>query len=177
MVNRLLIDHRNINTKTGGYTMKHPRIITLSSALIVAATLFGASAEARKSDVDQCSASGLNKAECACVMALEKGTKKALRDYLSLYRNADTACNARASTEITKNSNDGEIDGSTSTTPPNTPPNTPPGRTKNNNGLGNGDEGGCQGGGCSDPDNPGHNDSGGSNGGNGGNGGKGGNKH
>ncbi len=148
--------------------MKYAKIFTLSSALIVAATVFGASAEARKSDSDQCTASGLNKAECACVMALEKGTKKALRDYLKMYRTADTACNARASTEITKNSNDDE----TSSTTPSSTPSTP--SAKDNNGLGNGDEGGCSGGGCSDPDNPGNGS--GSSGGNGGNGGNG-NKH
>ena len=142
--------------------MKYTRIFTLSSALIVAATVFGASAEARKSDLDQCTASGLNKAECACAMALEKGTKKALRDYLKLYRNADTACSARASTANAENSTDSQTDGSTEGETE-----TEVADVKDNNGLGNGDEGDCQGGGCSDGDNPGHsndsdgNDSGG----------------
>ena len=150
--------------------MKYAKIFTLSSALIVAATVFGASAEARKSDSDQCTAGGLNKAQCACVMALEKGTKKALRDYLKLYRNADTACSARASTANAENSTDGETVGSSEGEPE-----TEVADVKDNNGLGNGDEGGCQGGGCSDPDNPGNGGGSGGNGGNGGNGG--GNKH
>ena len=154
--------------------MKYAKIFTLSSALIVAASVFGASAEARKSDSDQCTASGRNKAECACVLALEKGTRKALRDYLKMYRTADTACNARASTATTETSNEGEPD--SSTTPGSS---TTVASTKNNNGLGNGDEGDCSGGGCGDDDNPGHNDSGGNDsggndsGGNGGNGGNG----
>ncbi len=79
--------------------MKNVRIFfTLSSALIVAASVFGVSADAQKSDLDQCIAGGLSKAECACNTALQKGTQEALRDFLILYRNAETACNALAST-------------------------------------------------------------------------------
>jgi hypothetical protein len=146
--------------------MNYAKIFTLSSALIVAASVFGASAEARKSNWDQCTANHLTKAECACVMALEKGTEMALRDYLRLYRTADTACNARASTATTEISNEGEPD--SGTTPGSS---TTVASTKNNNGLGNGDEGDWQGSGGFDAGNPGHNDSGGNDsGGNGGNG-------
>src|SRR3989337_4401861 len=88
---------------------------TLSSALIIAASVYGVSADAQKSDLDQCTAGGLSKAECACETALEKGTQKALRDFLRLYGNADTACNALASTaNLRENSSGGEIGGSSS---------------------------------------------------------------
>jgi hypothetical protein len=96
--------------------VKYAKIfLTFSSTLIVAASVFGMSAQARKSDVDQCTMRALNKAECACEMALEKGTKKALRDYLKLYRNADTACDAMASIKkITEDSNGDELGSGTS---------------------------------------------------------------
>ena len=85
--------------------MKNVRIFfTLSSALIVAASVYGVSADARKSALTNALQDGLSKAECACEIALQKGTKKALRDFLKLYRNADTACNALASTaNLTEN--------------------------------------------------------------------------
>jgi hypothetical protein len=87
--------------------MKNVRIFfTLSSALIVAASVYGVSADAQKSELDQCTAGGLSKAECACEAALKKGTQKALRDFLKLYRNADTACNALASTETVSSGGD-----------------------------------------------------------------------
>ena len=96
--------------------MDYTRIFTLSSALIVAASVFGGSAEARKLSLDQCMGDSPYKAECACETALQKGTQKALRDFLKLYRNADTACNAQASTEIIieNGGNGGEIGSSSS---------------------------------------------------------------
>ena len=89
--------------------MKNLRLFfTLSSSLIIAASVYGVSANAKQSNLEQCIAGGLSKAECACEIALQDGTKKALRDFLKLYRNADTACNALASTaEFTENSNGG----------------------------------------------------------------------
>lgn len=88
--------------------MKSVRIFfTLSSALIVAATVFGVSAGAKKSSYDQCIEDDGSKAECACEFALQKGTKSALQEFLRLYRNADTACNATASTAEFNDSNGG----------------------------------------------------------------------
>jgi hypothetical protein len=95
--------------------MKNVRIFfTLSSALIVAASVYGVSADAQKSDLDQCIAGGLSKAECACETALQKGTQEALRDFLKLYRNADTACNALASTATVSNGGDVSSNGASS---------------------------------------------------------------
>jgi uncharacterized protein YjbI with pentapeptide repeats len=95
--------------------MKNVRIFfTLSSALIVAASVYGVSADAQKSDLDQCTAGGLSKAECACELALQKGTQKALRDFLKLYENADTACNALASTATVSNGGDISSNGASS---------------------------------------------------------------
>ena len=41
---------------------------------------------------------GSNKAEFACQQALNIGSKSALRSFLRIYRNSNTACNALAST-------------------------------------------------------------------------------
>ena len=147
--------------------MKYPRIFfTLSSTLIVAASVYGGSAAARTS-YDQCIEGGLGKAECACNFALQKGTVKALQEYLKLYRNADTACNAKASTaKITENSDDDEADGgSNSSSGGSSSAGDDESDGKNNKGFGNGNEGDCQGGGCGDSDNPG-NGGGGNGGGN-----------
>ena len=145
--------------------MKYPRIFfTLSSTLIVAASVYGGSAAARTS-YEQCIEGGVGKAECACNFALQKGTVKALQEYLKLYRNADTACNAKASTTtLTENSGDDEADGGSNSSSGGSS-STGESDGKNNKGFGNGNEGDCQGGGCGDSDNPG-NGGGGNGGGN-----------
>ena len=56
--------------------MDYTRIFTLSSALIVAASVFGGSAEARKFSLDQCMADSPYKAECACETALQRVHKR-----------------------------------------------------------------------------------------------------
>jgi hypothetical protein len=42
------------------------------------------------------------KAECACLVALDTGSRSALRKFLQLYPRSDTACNALASTATVK---------------------------------------------------------------------------
>jgi hypothetical protein len=73
--------------------MANQKIFSLSIVLATAATgLFVGSASVSAAKL--CG----TKAECACQMALEIGSKNALRKFMRLYPRSNTACNALAST-------------------------------------------------------------------------------
>jgi uncharacterized membrane protein YgcG len=79
------------------HIMKNLRaLFVLSSALVVAASVYGSSAMVQAASLKSCMAGGLTEAECACEAALEKGTKQAIRNFLRSYPGADTACSATA---------------------------------------------------------------------------------
>jgi hypothetical protein len=69
-------------------------ILKISGLMSTALVLMTISGEAANS----CRKMGLGSAECACKIALVSGSQNALRSFLQKYPNADTACNARAST-------------------------------------------------------------------------------
>jgi hypothetical protein len=69
-------------------------ILKISGLMSTALVLMTISGEAANS----CRKMGLNSAECACKIALVTGSQNALRSFLQKYPNADTACNALAST-------------------------------------------------------------------------------
>jgi hypothetical protein len=74
-------------------------ILKISGLMSTALVLMTISGEAANS----CRKMGLGSAECACKIALVSGSQNALRSFLQKYPNADTACNARASTAPTRN--------------------------------------------------------------------------
>ena len=111
-----------------------------------------------------CNTKGYNKAECACQVALDTGSRSALRLFLKRYPRSDTACNAMASTSKPVDSNIPVR--SSSPPPPPPPPPTPPPPPPpppphhpphDNTGHGNGEDDGtvCHGKGCNDSSNPG----------------------
>ena len=68
----------------------------LSSALVIAGSFYASTASTQAASLKSCMAGGLTKAECACEIALEKGTKQAIRDFLKSYPRSKTACSATA---------------------------------------------------------------------------------
>jgi hypothetical protein len=75
--------------------MANQRQLTLT--IIAAATvagLFLSSASVKAASL--CN----SKAECACEIALNSGSRNTLRQFLLLYPRSDTACNAQASTDV-----------------------------------------------------------------------------
>jgi uncharacterized membrane protein YgcG len=130
--------------------------------------LYMASAEAAQTAMAKCIAGGKSQAQCACIDALEIGSKQAIQKFVKRYGRTKTACNARAITLGIS------IPARAVATPAVV-------KSKNNRGIGNCDEGGCNGAERLDGDNPGQTKSagggggGGSGGGGGGAGGGGGN--
>ncbi len=111
-------------------------------------------AASRSLAMNKCIAGGKSEAQCACIGALEIGTKTALQKFVKQYGRTKTVCNSRATTLLIKIPAKAIAPTSNVTV-----------KVKNNKGLGNSDEGDCSGNGCSDPDNPGN---GGTSGGGGG---------
>ena len=72
--------------------------LMITTGVGAAALIGGASNTNAKLQAKNCS--GLNEAECLCVAALDVGTQGALDEYLRLFPDADTACNATASTSL-----------------------------------------------------------------------------
>ena len=62
----------------------------------MAGSFYASTAGVQAASLKSCMAGGLTKAECACEVALEKGTKQAIRDFLRSYPRSKTACSATA---------------------------------------------------------------------------------
>ncbi len=62
--------------------------LIISSALVMAGSFYASTASVQAASLKSCMAGGLTKAECACEVALEKGTRSAIRSFLRDYRDA-----------------------------------------------------------------------------------------
>jgi hypothetical protein len=77
----------------------------------VGAIMLPVNVDAAKSAMEACLTGGSSKAECECEAALESGSESALQSFLKRYPNADTICNATASTGVVVDRDDTNPDG------------------------------------------------------------------
>jgi hypothetical protein len=110
----------------GNYIMKNLRaILVVSGALVAATSFYGSAANAQSASMQSCMAGGLSQADCACEIALEKGTKQAIRAFLRNYSGRGTACEATAFTGPANGNINDNSSSNRSTTRPSRSPESP----------------------------------------------------